>query len=312
MNIILLGAAGFIGKNLTIGLGRKPQNHLTLVDKSKHFFQEGNLYFPETTKIKEDAFDETTDFDKLLEGQDIVYHLVSTTASVTSNQHIEQELKANVIVTVNMLEACVRCKVKKVVFFSSGGTVYGKDVLCPINEEAPTNPICAYGLQKLSIEKLLFLYSYLHDLDYRVIRLSNPYRPYQRPNGGLGAITTFTYKALRGEEITVYGDGSVIRDFIYIEDAIKAIENIVEGESRHRIFNIGSGCGTSIRKVLEIIGVVLKTDLKVVYKSKRKADVPENYLDISRYETCFGKLNLVSLYEGIHRTAAFMKEQYHI
>src|SRR5699024_12605289 len=92
---------------------------------------------------------------------------------------------------------------------------------------------------------------YLYGLDYRIIRLANPYGPYQRPNGILGAVTTFTFKALRGEKVVVYGDGSVIRDFIYIDDAIKGILNIVDGVNKHHTFNLGSGQGTSIKEVLD-------------------------------------------------------------
>lgn len=307
MNIILFGAAGFIGKNLVRNLIQNKENHITLVDKSKAFFSDIEKKMLKNVIIKQDAFDENSDFDVLLERQDIVYHLVSTTVPGTSNHQISQEIKANVMVTVNLLEACVRCNVKKVVFFSSGGTVYGKDVACPIREEMPTYPICSYGLQKISIEKLLYLYEYMYGLDYRIIRLSNPYGPYQRPNGILGAVTTFTYKALKEEEIVVYGDGSVIRDFIYIEDAIKAIEKVVKGESEYHTFNIGCGYGTSINELLKMIRISLKKELKIIYKPGRSVDVPENYLDISRYENCYGKLNVTTLQEGICKTAFYLK-----
>ena len=198
---------------------------------------------------------------------------------------------------------------KKVVFISSGGTVYGKESNCPLSEITATNPICSYGLQKVAIEKLLYLYHYMYGLDYRIIRLANPYGPYQRPNGVLGAITTFTYKALKGEEIQVYGDGTVVRDFIYIDDAIRAILQIVEGENQHHIFNLGCGYGTSIKEVLNIIKDTLDVELNVVYKERRAVDVPTNYLDISRYEKYYGSLNPISLEEGIKKTAAFIKKE---
>ncbi len=146
----------------------------------------------------------------------------------------------------------------------------------------------------------------MYGLDYRIIRLANPYGPYQRPNGVLGAVTTFTYKAIRNEEIIVYGDGTVIRDFIYIDDAINAILNIVWGESEIKLFNVGSGYGTSIKEVLCIIGSVLNKDLNVIYQTGRKVDVPENYLDISRYEGIYGKLNPLSLKEGVAKMVEFI------
>lgn len=325
MKSIMLGAAGFIGKNLALRLAQDREQELTLVDRSSAFFADVRKLLPPEVKIREEAFTGQTDFDSLLAGQDTVYHLVSTTAPATSNRQVSGELKANVIVTAELLEACVRCRVKRVVFFSSGGTVYGPGVRCPIPEEAQTEPVCSYGLQKLTIEKLLHLYWCMYGLDYRILRLSNPYGPYQRPDGILGAVTTFTYRALKGEEITVYGDGSVVRDFIYIDDAVEAAVRIARDEgirgvrraegkqsrrsgSKERIFNVGCGYGTSITEVLETIGEVLHKKLKVSYRPGRPVDVPENYLDITRYESRYGRLLPVPLEEGIRRTADFMRK----
>lgn len=310
MRILLLGAAGFIGTNLTIELAKNKEDEITLVDRSKKFFKpilDMNL---KNTHIVESELTVDMDFDSILKDQEVVYHLVSTTVPTTSNKHIPQELVSNVIFSSNLFEACVRCGVKKVVFISSGGTVYGKEADCPLKEKTATNPISSYGVQKITIEKLLYLYKYMYGLDYRIIRLANPYGPYQRPNGILGAVTTFTYKALKGDKISVFGDGSVVRDFIYIDDAIKAITKIVDGENKYRTFNLGCGYGTSIKQVLEIIEDALGIKLNVSYVESRKVDVPANYLDISRYEKYYGALDPIPLKEGIKKTAEFMKKEY--
>lgn len=312
MKILLLGAAGFIGTNLTIELAKKTEDEITLVDRSKAFFKPIVGMDLKNVHILEADLTVDMDFDSILKDQEVVYHLVSTTVPTTSNQHISQELVSNVIFSANLFEACIRCDVKKVVFVSSGGTVYGKEVDCPLKEKTATNPISSYGVQKITIEKLLYLYRYMYGLDYRIIRLANPYGPYQRPNGVLGAVTTFTYKALKGDEITVYGDGSVVRDFIYIDDAIRAIMKIVNGENKHRTFNLGCGNGTSIKQVLETIEKALGIKLNVSYLEGRKVDVPVNYLDISRYEKYYGALNPISLEDGIRKTADFMKKEYGI
>ena len=310
MKILVLGAAGFIGTNLTMELAKNDKNTITLVDKKKDFFKPimnkgfSNVY------IIESDLSVTMDFDTILEGQDVIYHLVSTTVPTTSNQHIAQELVTNIVFSTELFEACIRCGVKKVIFISSGGTVYGKESDCPLKEKTPTNPISSYGIQKITIEKLLYLYRYMYGLDYRIIRLANPYGPYQRPNGVLGAVTNFTYKALKGEEIIVYGDGSVVRDFIYIDDAIRGIMKIVEGENKHRTFNLGCGYGTSIKQVLDTIEYALGIKLNVCYTGARKVDVPINYLDISRYEKYYGALNPISLEDGVRRTAEFMENTY--
>lgn len=312
MKILLLGAAGFIGTNLTIELAKNAENEITLVDRCKDFFNPVINKNLKNIRIIESGLTVDTDFDSILKNQEMVYHLVSTTVPTTSNQHISQELVSNVVFSANLFEACIRCGVKKVVFISSGGTVYGKEVDCPLKEKTATYPISSYGVQKVTIEKLLYLYRYMYGLDYRIIRLANPYGPYQRPNGVLGAVTTFTYKALKGDEITVYGDGSVVRDFIYIDDAIRAIMKIVNGENKHRTFNLGCGYGTSIKQVLTTIEKALEIKLKVSYIEGRKVDVPINYLDISRYEKYYGALNPISIEEGIRKTADFMKQEYNL
>lgn len=308
MNILILGAAGFIGTNLTIKLAKNKEDKITLVDKSKDYFTGVEKFHFLNVGIMESSFDENMDFD-ILRGQDVVYHLVSTNVPTTSNQHISQDIQSNVVFSSNLFDACVKNGVRKVVFISSGGTVYGKESVCPIPEDAPTNPISSYGIQKITIEKLLYLYNYMYGLDYRIIRLANPYGPYQRPDGVLGAVTTFTYKALKGDEITVYGDGSVVRDFIYIDDAIRAIEKIVNSENKYHTFNVGCGYGTSIKQVIEAVHTALGVEMNIVYKEGRDVDVPVNYLDISRYEKYYGKLNPISLNEGIIKTAEFMRKE---
>jgi len=307
---MLLGAAGFIGTNLVIELAKKPGNEITVVDRDKRYFKTlENMHLPRV-RFVESKLTMNSDYEGLIEGQDLLYHLISTTTPTTSNQCIAEELKENVVLSANLFEACVHQNVRKVVFLSSGGTVYGKESECPLNENTSTNPITSYGIQKVSIEKLLYLFNYLYGLEYRIVRLANPYGPFQRPNGVLGAVTTFTYKALKDEEITVYGDGSVVRDFIYIDDAVRGIQRIVEGNDENKIFNLGCGYGTSIKEVLGAIERALNVRLKINYTEARKVDVPVNYLDIKRFETAYGRLNPISLEEGIKKTAEFMKTFY--
>lgn len=307
MNITILGAAGFIGTNLAIALAK--DNHVTVVDQHMDYFSAMKDLKLNVIYRKAD-FTASFDYDELLENTDVLYHLISTTAPSTSNKNIAEELTANVVVTSEILEACVRKRVKKVVFISSGGTVYGKDIVCPVGEETTANPISSYGIQKLTIEKLLYLYNYLYNLDYRIIRLANPYGPYQRPNGVLGVVTTFTYKALKNEEIVVYGDGTVVRDFIYIDDAVRGILNIVQYSGEYKLFNLGQEKGTSVNQVIHTIEKVLGKKLPVKYLSGRKVDVPVNYLDINRYESACGNLNPMSLEAGVSKTLAFMRDYY--
>lgn len=318
MNIIILGAAGFIGTNLTISLAKEKDeynnciNQITLFDREEAEFSNITQFGFSNVSIITGNFSIESDFEMITQNQDIVYHLISTTVPTTSNQQIAQELTENIAVTSKLLEACVKNGIKKVVFLSSGGTVYGKEKEMPLKENTATNPISSYGIQKITIEKLLYLYWYINGLDYRVIRLANPYGPYQRPNGVLGAVTTFTYKALIGEPITVYGDGSVVRDFIYIDDAVRGILNIANGEDEQKTFNLGCGKGTSIKEVINTIQESVKIDIDVQYVAGRKVDVQINVLDISLYESIYGKLDAISLVDGIQKTAKFIRRIYDV
>lgn len=305
MNIVILGAAGFIGTNLTLELAKNRENKIIVVDEKMEYFNSA-IEFPNVKKYLL-RFEPDTDFADVLEGQDVVYHLISTNNPTSSNKDIGHDITDNVKISISLLEACVRSHVKKVVFISSGGTVYGKTTSFPIKEEAVTDPITTYGIQKLTIEKLLYLYHYVYDLEYSVIRLSNPFGPFQRPNGKLGVVTTFIHKALQGERLLVYGDGSVVRDYIYITDAVNGILRIANSDCEERIFNLGSGKGTSVNEIIDIIKKVVQIPVDVEYVEERAVDVPINVLDSSKYESYFGKRKMKSLEEGVRLTMEFLK-----
>lgn len=309
MNIVIMGAAGFIGTNLVAEMVRSDEDQITVVDENKAYFVHYPREVLEKIKIRELKFHGGTDFLEITENQEVVYHLISTNNPTTSNKNIGRDLTDNISITINLLEACVKNGVKKIIFISSGGTVYGKEVSCPISESAKTQPINTYGIQKLTIEKLLYLYYHMYGMDYCIIRLSNPYGPYQRPNGKLGVISTFIYNALNQKTIRVYGDGSVIRDYIYIADVILAIIQIAKANAKRHIYNVGSGKGTSVNDIIRIIRDKLNLSIRLEYTAARSVDVPVNYLDISRYENEFGKIETVPIITGMMKTKDYL-EQY--
>lgn len=308
MNYLVLGAGGFIGKNLVCTLLKNKENKLILFDKNTTelvALLSDNM--SKNHKIISGDFCRQTEFDVLTWNIDIVYHLISTTIPDTSNNHISQGLIDNVAVTASLLDACVKSKVKKIVFLSSGGTVYGLEKHLPFKEDTMTNPISAYGLQKVTIEKLLYLYNYMYGLNYQIIRLSNPYGRFQVPNGVQGVVTTFVYNVLKKEPLTVYGDGNVVRDFIFIDDVVEAILKISGYNGEYRVFNVGSGTGHSINELIFLIEHVLNEKVCVNYTQCRKADVPINVLDVSRYEKCFGTVEKVTLEWGIKYTYEYLR-----
>lgn len=300
MKHLILGAAGFIGKNLVKALLWDRENQIMLFDRETADFSAllpYNKY--DNYEIVRGDFYGDMDFNRITQDVDIVYHLISTTIPNASNKHIAHDIIDNVEATSLLLDACVKNKVRKILFLSSGGTVYGLEKHIPFKEETLVNPISAYGLQKVTIEKLLYLYYYIYGLDYRIIRLSNPYGRFQIPNGIQGVVNTFLYKALKNETLIVYGDGKIVRDFIYIDDVVEAIKKIVDYEGEYKVFNVGSGIGHSVNELIQMIEHVLNKSVLVSYSQSRKADVPVNVLDISRYEKCFGKTNRICLEHGL-------------
>lgn len=304
--VLILGGTGFIGINLTYYLLEKSESEITIFGRNCL----GNftdLQNNKRIKIITGIFSPNYNYEELVDGHDVVYHLISTTVPSTSNCNISKEIVDNIESTTVLLDACIKNHVNKIIFISSGGTVYGITKELKISENMSTNPITSYGLQKLAIEKLLYLYEYIYGFDYRVIRLSNPYGPFQKVDGVQGVVSNFVYNALKQNELVVFGDGSVIRDYLYIDDAINAITKIADSKSKDKIYNVGSGQGLSINDIISNIEQVFGYKVRVTYKKGRKVDVPVNILDISRYESEFGKISYVGFQEGIRRTSEFLR-----
>ena len=303
--ILILGAAGFIGTNLTLRLLKEgkevvafdvPHANMELHEKMGAKIARGTL-----RSLTDEECRPALDFTRI----DTVYHLISTTCPTNSNKDIVREMEENVIDTLRLLNVLVENGVKKIVFLSSGGTVYGKEHTGVVSEEDEACPISSYGVQKLTIEKLLYLYHEMHGLDYRIVRLSNPYGPYQKHNGVQGVVSTFLWKAMHDEEINIYGDGSVIRDYIFIDDAIEGILNIASDGAGAKLYNLGSGHGVSVNEVCDAIAQVLGVTLNVTHTPARAVDVPKNVLNVERYESEFGAAGKIALRDGIRRLKEF-------
>ncbi len=208
--------------------------------------------------------------------------------------------------TLRLVELCRQHGVRKIVFVSSGGTVYGVSRSIPLDESHPTDPICSYGIHKLAIEKYLCLSHRLHGLDYCIVRPSNLYGPRQRLDVAQGAVAVFLDRASRGKPIQVWGDGSVVRDYVYVEDAAEALLKAAAFEGEQKIFNIGSGVGTSLKALIEAIEALLGHPVPVEYGAPRSLDVPANVLDTSLARRHLGWSARTPLAEGLRRTHASM------
>ncbi len=276
---IIFGGAGFIGSHIAEDLLDKDFN-VTLFDKlnssKKNIVQiMGDINFIEGD------FNNEIDIGKAIKGHDYAVHLVSSTLPASSNLNPHYDVESNLISSLHLFDKCVNSGVKKVIFISSGGTVYGNPIKLPINEKHPTNPMSSYGIIKLSIEKYLGLYKNLKGLDYKILRFSNPFGERQNPKLAQGLISHLLYQIKHKKPIEIWGDGKVIRDYFYIKDGAKSIYRAITDKSNNSIYNISSSNGLSINQILDRFRRVLNLKFKVKYMDSRKFDVKSNVLDNS-------------------------------
>lgn len=250
----------------------------------------------------EGDFAKANDVNGALENIDFVIHLIGTTLPASSNNNPAWDVESNVVGTIRLLEASVRHGVKRVLFASSGGTVYGEPHKIPIPEDHPTEPLCSYGITKLMIEKYLRLFHYLHGLDYTILRIANPYGKYQKLASQQGAVGVFFTHIMEGKTITIWGDGSVTRDFIYVEDVANAFVRALTQNSPHRVFNIGSGVGLSLRELLSRMERVTGITPRVEYSAGRPIDVSANVLDSTRAYECMNWRAETDCEAGLRKT----------
>ena len=302
---LVLGGAGFIGSHLAEALLQA--GHRVRIFDRPHLDRLPTFLQRREFEVFTGDFLNPYVLSAALQGNEIVFHLVSTTLPKTSNDNPVYDVESNVVGTLRLLELCREQGVRKVVFASSGGTVYGVPRSVPIDESHPTEPICSYGIHKLMIEKYLQLNQHVHGLDYCVVRPPNLYGPRQRLDIAQGAVAVFLDRALRGKPIQVWGDGSVVRDYLYVEDAAEALVKAAAFEGEPKVFNIGSGVGTSLKQLIQEIEALLGRPVPVEYAAARTLDVPANVLDASLARRLLGWTPRTSLAEGLRRTHAAMR-----
>ncbi len=307
MNCLVLGGAGFIGSHLVDALAGR--GHRVRVFDLPNISAENLHRSLPSIEVLGGDFENRRAVAEALEGMETVVHLVSTTLPGPSNENPGYDVETNVIGSIHLLEEAVRQGVRKVVFASSGGTVYGIPETLPIPESHGTNPICSYGITKLAVEKYLTLFHHLHGLRHTVLRLGNPYGERQRTSGVQGAVAVFLGRTLQNEEITIWGDGTVARDYFHVSDLTRALLLAVEKDLPSPVYNVGSGTATSLLEILETIGAVTGRRPEVRFTPARKLDTPLNCLDIRKIRTEAGWVPTVSLREGIARTWEWMQSK---
>ena len=290
---LVLGGNGFIGKAIVNKLIYEGFA-VTILDCQEDRSSGNNKVVSIVGDIRDEAI-----LDSAIHGQDVIIHLISTTTPQRSMEEPFQPFNIDVIQTIKLMEKACKSGVRRVIFASSGGTVYGIPKQSPIREDQDSSPINYYGIMKLTIEKILKMYNASHSMENIILRISNPYGIGQDPRSNVGAINVFLNRVLSGEVLNIFGDGSVERDYIYIDDVADAFYRSVIYNGIEDTFNIGSGQGTSIKEIISIIESILKKPIAVEYLPKRTFDVPSNILDITKAEQHLGFFPSIQLAEGI-------------
>lgn len=297
---VVLGGAGFLGSHLTGELLRRGRA-VRVFDRPN-----ADLANLETAASGWDFlggdFLNESDQEAAVAGADIVYHLISTTIPATSNRNPVYDVETNLVATLKLLDHARAAGVRRVVFVSSGGTVYGRPEMLPIAEDHPARPEVSYGIVKLAVEQYLRVHHHVHGLGSAVVRLANPYGPNQDPEGAQGAASVFLGHALADRPVTIWGDGSVVRDYVYVTDAVRGIAAAGEDGPDGRTFNIGSGRGVSLLELIAAIREVSGREVPVRHEPSRPFDVPVNVLDIARARAELGWEPRTSLRDGLRAT----------
>lgn len=307
---LLLGGAGFIGKNLALYLLEQGYE-LTVYDMSvTHAFTEEQL---QQMKYYERELFKDEDLESVIEGQDVVIHLVSSINPATSMIQPERCYANDVAKTVEILEIMRKKNVNKMIFISSGGTVYGNIPKENYTEDMPLYPRNHYGITKATIEKIILMYNQIYKMDHVILRIANPYGRGQMSKKGVGAVTAFAEQILADEEISIWGDGSTVRDYIYIEDVVNMIGKFIEyhNDSDNEVYNIGTGRGISLNELVALLEEKIGKKAKVVYEHNREIDAQRNVLNMDKTFGAIGNVIQYPIEKGISRYLEILKEEGH-
>lgn len=303
MQAVVVGASGFIGSHLVDGLLAAGYRVKALARHLPGLISPVAQANPALT-LSPLSMGDGLALQEAMEGAELVFHLASGSLPQSSNRDPQADVQVNLLGALKVLEAARQAQVQRLVMVSSGGTVYGVPQQVPIPETHPTEPTCSYGICKLAIEKYVALYSQLHGLDGLVLRVANPYGERQRLEATQGVVPVFLGKALRGEPLQIWGDGSTVRDFLHISDVVAALLAVARYSGEERLFNVGSGEGLSLNQLVDLLGSELQRPLAVEYLPARGFDVPTNVLCIERAQRCLGWSPQVPVAEGLHRLCA--------
>lgn len=300
---VVIGANGFIGSHLVDALAARG-HRVRAFDR----FSSAPTFRAETAEIRQGEFLSRGDLDDAVSGQDFVVHTLSTTTPATAESDPTLDIRTNVAQSVELLESCVAAGVQHVYFASTGGAIYGSQGKSEYSEGDRAMPISPYGIGKLAIEHYLRYFKATHGLLSTTFRISNPYGTRQHPQKKQGLIPIALRQIARGLPVVRLGDGSMVRDYVYVEDLVRMIAPVIGATTRFDLYNVGSGVGYSVTEILDALRRATGRDFEIDERAVPATFVDRVVLDVARFRSEFGQFPLTALDEGIRRTYEEMGE----
>jgi UDP-glucose 4-epimerase len=302
---LIVGGNSFIGINITQALLREG-NYVKVFTRNSEKIPQNILNNVELLKGDLACYE---DIKHALTNVDIAIYLASTSNVSTSTNNIFQDTQ-NIFLFLNFMEIVKNCSIKRIIFASSGGTVYGESNYLPVDENHVLKPLSPYGITKVTIENYLHFYKCRYGIDFTICRYSNPYGKHQDPLKGVGAINFFLYKHLLNKPISIYGDpAKIIRDYIYIDDLVNATILLAsKPELASNIYNIGSGKGFSLQQIIQEIEALTGREVKSIYHPSKNTNVQQIVLDIKRVSKELNWKPKIDLKTGIALNKLWVEE----
>ncbi len=304
MKILVTGGAGFIGSHIVDAFINEGHSVVIVDDLSTGREQNIN---PKAKFIKLDITDEK--LSNLFEQEkfDVVDHHAAQMDVRKSVKDPAFDARTNIIGTINLLQNSIKTGVKRFIFASTGGAVYGEQKYFPADEEHPTLPVSPYGISKLSVEKYLFFYNVQYNFNYTILRYANIYGPRQNPEGEAGVVAIFTNKLLKNEQPVINGDGKQTRDYVFVGDVVKA-NLLALNDKATDIFNVGTGLETDVNKLFNYLN-------KITGKNREEQHGPaapgEQLRSVITSEKMLKKFNWKpdsKLEDGLQKTVEYFKK----
>jgi UDP-glucose 4-epimerase len=302
MKVLVTGGGGFIGSNL-VALLLGEGHEVAVLDDFSSGYRENLADFPQVRVVEGDVRDPAA-VERAIAGAEVVFHLAASVGNARAIADPVLDSEVNVIGTLRVLEAARGAGVRKVVFSSSAG-IFGELRTLPIREDHPVEPDSPYGASKLAAEKHCLLYARLYDLECVCLRYFNVYGPNQRYDAYGNVVPIFATKMLRGEPLTVFGDGEQTRDFINVRDVARA--NYLAGTSRgvSGAFNVGSATRITINRLVELLRDASGITPTVEHGPPRPGDVRDSLADVSAAKAAFGFEPTVRVEDGLREYMAW-------